>query len=475
MHNPPKAAQEKPLYYLISILERPMDIRKIKRIAAIFVFAMFATMLILLATIDPGEEVAQTPESNVGDNDIHVVTPPIEDNNEPLSPDINIEEPSENLTEDSNQIDKVSVTEEVLPDSLRTIAEKYSVTGMSAIVIENGQISHAYSYGVRNMETGDPFNSASVLRVASVSGLISSIGVMKLADEGIIDLDEPIGNYLGYTVVNPYNQKPITLRQILTHTASISDYGAYDKVTNNELDYQTLREMLSGTYAKSNFYDLLPGYRYAYSNFGGAIISAIVSSVTQKPFNDFMAEILFKPLNVDAAFMSTEINERSNISTIYRQGKVSYSLDKMDSFSEKLQSISPEDNYRCSHANLYINSKDLARITQLLINGGNVESVSILSKTAVDTMMETTANGTLYSDVGVGLYISKYNDIVDGRTLYGQQGGAYGATAMTFFDPQDKSGVVLLVNGSSIAVNDNGISVMGSAVINEIYKSIIGN
>ena len=232
--------------------------------------------------------------------------------------------------------------------------------------------------------------------------------------------------------------------------------------------------MINGSYAKSNFYDLNPGYKYAYSNFGGAIISSIISSVTQKDFNEYMTEAIFEPLNIDASFLSTEIKERNNISTIYRQGKASYSLEKMDAFSEKLKSISPENNYRCSHANLYINAKDLSRIARMLMNGGEVDGVSVLSSNAVEEIMNTEARGTLYKDVGYGLYISKYEDIVDGRNLYGLQGGAYGATAMMFFDAEDKSGVVLLVNGSSIAVHDNGISVMGTAIINEIYSSIIG-
>ncbi len=451
-----------------------MDTRKIKRIAAVFVLALFATILVLLATIDPGDnKTTYEPEINADDN-VHIVTPPVD-----KDPVINPlpDEGSENIptppAPEEPTIEKVSVTEEILPESIRALAEKYSVIGMSAVVIENGQISHVYSYGLRNIETGDPFNSSSVLRTASVSGLISSIGVMKLSDEGIIDIDEPIGNYLGYTVENPYNKKAITLRQILTHTASISDYGAYDKVTNNKIEYQTLKEMLSGSYAESNFYDLLPGHRYAYSNFGGAIISAVVSAATQQVFNDFMTDAVFSPLNIDAAYLSTEISERENISNIYRQGKISYSIEDMDSFSAKLSAIPPEDNYRCSHANLFINAKDLSRIARMLMNGGEVDGVRILKPETVSEMLNTEAKGSLYKDVGYSLYISKYNDLVEGRTLYGQQGGAYGATTMIFFDIEDKSGVVLMVNGSSVAVHDNGLSVMGSAVINEIYSNII--
>lgn len=448
-----------------------MDTKKMKRIAAVFVLTLFATILVLLATIDPGEDTTYEPIINEGDN-FHVVTPPVEDN--PViddTPDAGTEDSQ--TVQEPETIEKVTVTEEIIPENLRALAEKYSVTGMSAVVIENGQISHVYSYGVRNIETGELFNSDSVLRVASVSGLVSSIGVMKLTDEGILNLDEPIGNYLGYTVANPYNNTQITLRQLLTHTAAISDYGAYDKVTNNEIEYQTLKEMLSGSYAESNFYDLMPGYRYAYSNFGGAIISAVISAATQQVFNDYMTEEIFEPLNIDAAYLSTGIEARENISNIYRQGKISYSLENMDAFAAKLTAIAPADNYRCSHANLYINAKDLSRIARMLMNGGEVDGVRILSEEAVAEMLSTEAKGSLAKDVNYGLYVAKYDDLVEGRTLYGQQGGAYGATTEMFFDIEDKSGVILLVNGSSNAVLDNGISVMGSAIINEIYSSII--
>ena len=109
----------------------------------------------------------------------------------------------------------------------------------------------------------------------------------------------------------------------------------------------------------------------------------------------------------------------------------------------------------------------------MMMNCGEVDGVRILSEEAVAEMLNTAAKGSTSKDVNYGLYVAKYTDLVEGRTLYGQQGGAYGATTEMFFDIEDKSGVVLLVNGSSNAVLDNGISVMGSAIINEIYANII--
>lgn len=449
-----------------------MNTRKIKRTAAVFLLTLIVTMLILIATINTEDSTFVNSDDGTV-NGIHTIIPEDDDSNSENHDD---KESTQNINSDKSQkIEKISVSEELLPSNLRVIAEKHNVIGMAIIIMENGQISHAYSYGIRNTDTGEAFNTDSVLRVASVSGLVSTIGIMQLVDKNLLDLDEPIGNYLGYTVKNIYNGSNITLRQILTHTASISDYGAYDKITSNELEYKSLKEMLNGNYAKSNFYDIMPGYKYAYSNFGGALIAAIVSAVTQESFNDYMTESLFQPLNIDAAYLSTEIANRENISNIYRQNKVSYSLENMDNFSEKLSTISPENNYRCSHANLFINAKDLSRIAQLLINDGEIDGIQILSREAVKEILSTEAKGSLYRDVGYGFYVSKRNDIIANRTLYGLQGGAYGATAEFFFDPSDKSGIVLLVNGSNNAVLENGISEMGYDFINEIYSSIIGD
>lgn len=451
-----------------------MDTKKIKRIAAVFVLTLFAALLVLLATIKPSDNGTSNGSETGKDSNIHVVSPEPENSGSTGETEPQPEQDTETPVTQEPSVSPVSVTEEELPQSLKELAEQYSVVGMSVIVIENGQVSHAYSYGLRNKETGQEFNSETVMRVASISGLVSSVGVMNLVDDGILSLDESIGNYLGYTVVNPYNSKEITLRQILTHTAALSDYGTYDKITNGDMEYQTLKSMLNGDYAKSNFYELLPGYKFEYSNFGGAIIASVVSAATQQVFNDYIYDHIFAPLAIDAAYLSTAIVAQDNIATIYRQGSVSYSPDSMKAFSAKLLSIAPTDNYRCSHANLYISAKDLSRIARLFLGGGEVDGVRILSEDSVNEMLSTAAKGTLYSDVGYGLYVAEYDDLVNGRTLCGQQGGAYGATAEMFFDMSDKSGVILLVNGSSNAMLDNGISAMGSAIINEIYKSVIG-
>ena len=96
----------------------------------------------------------------------------------------------------------------------------------------------------------------------------------------------------------------------------------------------------------------------------------------------------------------------------------------MDEFSIKMQAVADVDNYRISHANLYVNAKDLSRIARMIMNGGEVDGVRILRQEAVNMMLSTEAVGSLYKDVGYGLYVSKYEDLVEGRTLYGQQGSA---------------------------------------------------
>jgi len=253
----------------------------------------------------------------------------------------------------------------------------------------------------------------------------------------------------------------------------ISDYGSYNKVVNGEIEYQSLREMLNGTYAKNSFYEANPGKSYDFSNFGGAILGCVISTVKSESFNDYMTETIFAPLAIDAAYLSTSITEKSNIAAIYRQDKLNYTVAEMDETSSDYAQIPDRDNYRLSHGNLFISTAGLSRLMRMFLGGGTVDGVRILEPTSVATMFSTAAEGTLYKDVGYGLCTAVKDNLVVGRTLYGHGGAAYGGTAEFFFDPTDNSGVILICNGSINTTDDDGFSNMGKAFIKEVYSTVI--
>lgn len=450
-----------------------MSVRNVKRFIGIFVLAFLIIFIVVIIKLPQSDDII------VNDNDLII----------PESPDVTVEvepdpvpevEPEPEIIPEPEdpKLDVLVLQDEAMPDNLVELAEDFSVIGMSVVIIENGEVSHSYVYGLQ--DRGDygtepvDFTSDTIIRVAGVSELVSAIGIMSLCEDGLLTLDDPIGNFLGYTVKNPKTDSEITLRQLMTHTAGVSDYGAYNDVVYGKIRYQTLEKMLAGEHAKSNFYSYKPGYDYDFSNFGSAIVGCIASAASGKSFNDLMYEKVFEPLAIDAAYYSTDIQDRSNIATIYRQNEVNYNLQEMDEFKTDLAGIADVDNYRIAHGNLYISAAGLSRIAQLLLEKGSIGLVSVISPESVDSMLSTAVTGSLYKDVGKGLAVNVKADLVPGRTLYGHGGAAYGSTAEIFIDPTDKSGVVIICNGSLNTTDDTGFSSMAKSFIKEIYSSIIG-
>ncbi len=461
---------------MISIGGTVLSVRTVKRFFGIFVLAFLILFIVIIIKLPQSDDIV------IDDDDFLLPDNTVE--TDPVVDPV-IDEPAEEPDDEPDDepvvpfIEAVSLNDEQMPDNLQKLAQDYKAIGMSVVVIENGEVTHSYVYG--KQDRGDygtdpvAFTSDTIIRVAGVSELVSAVGVMSLCEQGLLSLDAPIGDFLGYTVKNPKTDSVITLRQLMTHSAGMSDYGDYNNVVYGKIKHQTLKQLLTGDNAKSNFYSYKSGYEYDFSNFGSAMIGCIVSAVTGQSFDSYMKSTVFEPLAIDAAFSSTGITNRSNIATIYRQNEVNYTLEEMDEFAAELSSVADVDNYRISHGNLYISAAGLSRIAQLFLENGSIGLVSVISEDSVDQMLSTEAVGSLYKNVGTGLCVSVKTDLVPGRTLYGHGGSAYGATAEIFFDPTDKSGVVIICNGSLNTTDDTGFSLMAKAFIKEIYSSVIGD
>lgn len=451
-----------------------MNIRNIKRFFGLFVLAFLIVFIVVIIRLPQNED----KNIIVTDNDLLIPDPETAANPEPEVVTEPETVPEVEVEPEKPHLEAISLIDEEMPASLLKLAKDYRVIGMSLAVIENGEVTHSYVYGDQQRATNTseaiPYTSDSVIRVAGVSELVSAVGVMSLCEKGKLDLDRPIGDFLGYTVKNPKTDSEITLRQLMTHTAGISDSGAYNDVVYGRTKYQFLKNMLTGEDAKRNFYSYKSGYSYDFSNFGSAMMGCIVASVTGEPFNEYMKSEIFTPLAIDAGYYSTEIENRSNIATIYLRNEVNYVLEEMDEFAAEMKFVDDVDNYRIAHGNLFISTAGLSRIAQLLIEKGSIGDVSVLSEESVANMLSTEAAGTLYQDVGAGLCIACKKDIVNGRVLYGHGGIAYGATAEIFFDPTDKTAVIITCNGSLNTTDDYGFSSMAKAFIQEVYSSIIG-
>jgi CubicO group peptidase (beta-lactamase class C family) len=320
--------------------------------------------------------------------------------------------------------------------------------------------------GIADRSTGRRVTVEDPVRVASVSKLVVALGVMRLVEQGRIDLDADVSRWLGYPLRNPaFPETPITLRMLLSHTSSIKD---------EEDNYviplgRTVRAMT--TDAKSFDAEHGPGNYFRYSNLNFPVIASALENATGQRFDRLMEREVLKPLGLDACFNWTTCSDAKVARTVvlYRpDGSVarddlrgrqpdcpvftngpgcdleSYVLGTNGAL------FSPQGGLRASAA-------DLAVIGQLLLNRGRHRGRQFLSSASVETMLRPvwTFNGD-NGDTTDGFYCAyglaaqslpslakgcKDDLLGNGRSLVGHAGEAYGVRSGLWIDRKRNVGI----------------------------------
>jgi CubicO group peptidase (beta-lactamase class C family) len=172
--------------------------------------------------------------------------------------------------------------------------EREDIAGAVVLVVKDGTILFAKGYGYSDVEKKTPVTvDATMFRPGSVSKLFTWTAVMQLVEQGKLDLDRDINEYLDFKIPTKFG-KPITLRNIMTHTPGFEEQ-IKDLITEEAAPSATLRQHLV-THIPERIFP--PGTTPAYSNYGASLAGYVVERVSGRPFNDYVAENIFKPLGM---------------------------------------------------------------------------------------------------------------------------------------------------------------------------------
>ncbi len=172
---------------------------------------------------------------------------------------------------------EIKELENHLIDRIPTIMDAYEIPGVNIAIIKNRQIEWSRAFGYADLATGTPMTLATPLRVQSISKSITAWGVMKLVEDGLIDLDAPVNQYLKSWSFSPsdIDTKEVTTRQLLTHTAGLPTGDFYNFYSPLE-EVPTLRESL---FQEAVLFQE-PGTSFYYSNVGYNLLELIIEDVT---------------------------------------------------------------------------------------------------------------------------------------------------------------------------------------------------
>lgn len=357
-------------------------------------------------------------------------------------------------------------------DSLNAVFRRYQTLGACVAVFQNGEVTYTHCYGVQR-NGGTKIAQDTVFQVGSISKLVSNIGLMQLVEESGLSLDAELGDVLGFPIRHPeYADTPVTLRQLMTHTASLRDSGDYQLALNG--DPKPLDEVFGRRAAYAFCAGWEPGTRRLYSNFGGGLIGSLIEALSGMSLDAYMKAHVFEPLGITAAFQCALLPQDAEVAAMYHMPQRRLAKDPRAETTAN-ESHDPLHRYFLTAGKLLISAPDLAKLLIVLCDGGICGNTRLLKEsTTAEMLTRQDYRGSVACESGNGLFLNIItDDVVQGRTLYGHGGKAYGMLCAAYFDPAGRTGVVLLTNGCQNRSVHNNVGMLSRQVITLCYDRLI--
>ena len=357
---------------------------------------------------------------------------------------------------------------------LQQIAEDVNAVGISVAVIRDNQIIYTGASGLKNIQTEEKLRPSDLMRIASISKSFTATAIMQLYEAGCFDLDDDIGDALGFPVRNPHHPDiPITYRMLLSHTSSLSDKGGY-------FTLDVIRPEITPDVSGS-FNEYAPGTGYQYCNLGFNTLGVLVEIHSSERFDQYIRNNILDPLGVYASFNVNDL-DTNRFATLYafEEGRF---VPSPQAYNPRTEEI---DNYVEGFSapvfsptgGMKINAPDLARHALIQMNDGFFNDTEILSPQSVALMQTPQSSGGRSSEneaCGYGFALERTDKLIEGEIMTGHTGSAYGLYSAMFFQKDKKFGFIVLCNGcdSSLPPRENGFMPVQTDVINALYDIFI--
>jgi CubicO group peptidase (beta-lactamase class C family) len=343
----------------------------------------------------------------------------------------------------------VQLKDTSLPYGIKERMAFYKVPGVSIAVIHHYQLEWARGYGWADLAEKRPVTTQTLFQAASISKSLNAVGVLKLVQDGKIDLKTDINHYLKSWQF-PYDSlsknKIITVANLLSHTAGLSVHGFGGYTPGDSLP--SVIQILNGQRPANSpavRSEFAPGLRFQYSGGGTTITQLMITDLTGEPYDLYQWQQILQPMGMTSSFYSQPppAAKLNWLATAY--------YDDQKPVSGKFH-IYPE----MAPAGLWTNPTDLGHYiieTQLAYEGKSQKVLSQAMTRIRLTPFDSSTNAAL------GVFIDKKGD-----RQYFQHGGANeGFRCQYYGSLTDGDGVVVMVN------SDNG-NIMGE-IINSVAQA----
>lgn len=355
--------------------------------------------------------------------------------------------------------------QQIISEKLTIAFQENSLPDCAMAIVAKDSILYMKAFGYADRASRQPLQVTTLQNIGSISKTLIGVSLMKLVDDGKLNLDTPINDFLPFKVNHPkFNTKAITLRHLATHSSGIKDTpNNYDlKSYYLDTDYQKgelqmkgyslkekiflkntlknkpipLKDFLKMTlsedgawYNTNSFYDFEPGSVYEYSNLGATLAAYIVEIVSGKSYDKFTRDEIIKPLKmIDTGWFYKDV-DMTRFTSRY--------IGKHDIVAPFYELITyPDGGLKTTIADLSLFLQEMMR--------GHAGEGKLLSKTSYEQLF---ANSLQVEDGEErGIFWDVFEESPDKDI--GHSGNDPGIYCFMYFNPKTGIGHILFTNSS---------------------------
>lgn len=377
------------------------------------------------------------------------------------------------------------------------------LASLSAAVVRGGELIADVHLGRKRIDqhnpAGDrPVDRRTLFRIASISKLITTIGVMRLVESNQLQLESDVSESLGFRLRNPhFPDVPITLAMLLSHTSSLRDAEGYFWDAASGLSLSDVLMPGGRGFGRGRMWasNAPPGEYFQYANLPWGVIGTMMERVTGERFDRLMRRLVLDPLGLRGGFSPSDFTpeELDDLATLYRKRSV---IDGREVWNPAGPWVAQTDDYTAAppvpragddyvpgtngtlfgpQGNCRLSVMCLYRVLSMLFRRGQFDGRQVLCEESIDLMLQphwqfdpARPNGNTGGEFkerpklamnAWGLGVQIFTDVggtpgvgdrlVEGGGFraVGHFGDAYGLRSALAFDPQSGDGMIFLVGG----------------------------
>ncbi len=271
------------------------------------------------------------------------------------------------------------------------------LAGTVSLISRNGKVIHVESQGWRDKDSGQAMTDDSIFFIMSMTKPIVSTALMMLYEEGHFLLTDPISKWIPelaakqVIVQDEYGthrvppRRPITVRHVLSHTAGLDP--AQEHLTDEEISRIERLDNLEDTIVNRATLPLAfhPGDEWQYGS-STDYVALLVERISGEPLQEFLQRRIFDPLQMEDTFYVVPSNKRNRVATVYSPTGPNQTIEFSRGPEYSNQPYFGSDYYGGT-AGLFSTISDYWRFSQMILNGGELEGVRLLSPKTVNLMI----------------------------------------------------------------------------------------